>query len=95
MQDSITPLTLQVASPPDITMARKVDASIAGLHISFSPSGCNAVTLDGEGQAQLRVMEHSYGAENGLYDESMSFNLNDLWLYLTSFKINSLLLLHP
>ncbi|KAB8271841.1 mediator of RNA polymerase II transcription subunit 16 [Aspergillus minisclerotigenes] len=42
----------------------------AGLHISFSPSGCNAVTLDGEGQAQLRVMEHSYGAENGLYDEN-------------------------
>ncbi|KAE8325153.1 mediator of RNA polymerase II transcription subunit 16 [Aspergillus sergii] len=44
--------------------------SAAGLHISFSPSGCNAVTLDGEGQAQLRVMEHSYGAENGLYDEN-------------------------
>ncbi|GAB1196322.1 mediator complex subunit [Aspergillus pseudonomiae] len=48
----------------------KVDFSLAGLHISFSPSGCNAVTLDGEGQAQLRVMEHSYGAENGLYDEN-------------------------
>ncbi|KAJ1714501.1 mediator of RNA polymerase II transcription subunit 16 [Aspergillus flavus] len=48
----------------------KFDTSIAGLHISFSPSGCNAVTLDGEGQAQLRVMEHSYGAENGLYDEN-------------------------
>lgn len=46
--------------------------SAAGLHISFSPSGCNAVTLDGEGQAQLRVMEHSYGAENGLYDENKS-----------------------
>ncbi|KAE8372148.1 mediator of RNA polymerase II transcription subunit 16 [Aspergillus bertholletiae] len=44
--------------------------SAAGLHISFSPSGCNAVTLDGEGQAQLRVVEHSYGAENGLYDEN-------------------------
>ncbi|KAE8150072.1 mediator complex, subunit Med16 [Aspergillus avenaceus] len=42
----------------------------AGLHISFSPSGCNAVILDGDGQAQLRVMEHSYGAESGLYDEN-------------------------
>ncbi|KAF7594100.1 mediator complex subunit [Aspergillus hancockii] len=42
----------------------------AGLHTSFSPSGCNAVTLNGEGQAQLRVMEHSYGAESGLYDEN-------------------------
>jgi mediator of RNA polymerase II transcription subunit 16 len=51
-----------------------VDISTAGLHISFSPSGCNAVTLDGEGQAQLRVMEHSYGAESGLYDESMSYS---------------------
>ncbi|KAF5859321.1 mediator complex subunit [Aspergillus alliaceus] len=50
----------------------EVDIFIAGLHISFSPSGCNAVTLDGEGQAQLRVMEHSYGEENGLYDENKS-----------------------
>lgn len=29
--------------------------------------------LDSDGQTHLRVMEHSYGAENGLYDESVFF----------------------
>ncbi|KAF9889204.1 mediator complex subunit [Aspergillus nanangensis] len=43
---------------------------LTGLNISFSPSGCNAVMLDSEGQVQLRCMEHSYGAESGLYDEN-------------------------
>lgn len=41
-----------------------------GLAISFSPSSCAAVTLDSEGQPQLRLMEHSYGSAGGLYDES-------------------------
>ncbi|EYE91177.1 mediator of RNA polymerase II transcription subunit 16 [Aspergillus ruber CBS 135680] len=43
---------------------------VSGLQISFSPSACGAVMLDSEGQMQLRLMEHSYGAENGLFDES-------------------------
>lgn len=42
---------------------------VIGIHISFSPNACVAVMLDSEGQIQLRLMEHSYGAENGLYDE--------------------------
>ncbi|KAL4782995.1 mediator of RNA polymerase II transcription subunit 16 [Aspergillus varians] len=42
----------------------------SGLHISFSPSACVAVGLDSDGQTHLRVMEHSYGAESGHYDES-------------------------
>ncbi|PYI12583.1 mediator of RNA polymerase II transcription subunit 16 [Aspergillus sclerotiicarbonarius CBS 121057] len=42
----------------------------SGQHISFSPSACAAVMLDSDGQTHLRVMEHSYGAENGLYDEN-------------------------
>lgn len=42
-----------------------------GLYIGFSPSGCVALTLDSEGQTQLRVMEHTYGVENGITDESM------------------------
>ena len=40
-----------------------------GLHISFSPSACVAVMLDSEGQMQLRLMVHSYGAENDLFDQ--------------------------
>ncbi|GCB22497.1 mediator of RNA polymerase II transcription subunit 16 [Aspergillus awamori] len=46
------------------------DASGQGQHVSFSPSACAAVMLDSDGQTHLRVMEHSYGAENGLYDEN-------------------------
>ena len=42
---------------------------ILGLHISFSPSACVAAMLDSEGQMQLRLMEHSYGAENGAFEE--------------------------
>ncbi|KAA8652069.1 mediator of RNA polymerase II transcription subunit 16 [Aspergillus tanneri] len=41
-----------------------------GLHVDFSPSGCVAMMLDSDGQVQLRVMEHSYGAEDGLPDEN-------------------------
>ncbi|KAL4809606.1 mediator of RNA polymerase II transcription subunit 16 [Aspergillus unguis] len=44
------------------------DASV--LHTSISPSACIAVTLDSDGQTHLRIMEHSYGAENGQYDEN-------------------------
>lgn len=40
------------------------------LAISFSPNTCAAVTLDGEGQTQLRLMEHTFGSAGGLYDES-------------------------
>jgi mediator of RNA polymerase II transcription subunit 16 len=39
--------------------------------MSFSPSACVAVGLDSDGQTLLRVMQHSYGEENGFYDESM------------------------
>ena len=46
------------------------DICLTGQHISFSPNACAAVMLDSDGQTHLRVMEHSYGAENGLYDES-------------------------
>lgn len=42
-----------------------------GIHICFSPSSCLAVVLDGEWQVRLRLMEHSFGVEEGLYDESM------------------------
>lgn len=44
--------------------------SFIGLHISFSPNACLAVVLDGEWQMRLRLMEHSLGAEEGLFDES-------------------------
>ncbi|BCS25797.1 mediator of RNA polymerase II transcription subunit 16 [Aspergillus puulaauensis] len=40
------------------------------VHIGFSPSACAAVGLDSDGQIHLRIMEHSYGAENGHYDEN-------------------------
>ncbi|KAL4879567.1 mediator of RNA polymerase II transcription subunit 16 [Aspergillus karnatakaensis] len=42
----------------------------SGLHISFSPGACIAVSLDSDGQTHLRIMEHSYGAEGGHYDEN-------------------------
>lgn len=42
-----------------------------GLNIAFSPNSCVAVTLDSDGQMQLRVMGHSFGSTEGLYDESM------------------------
>ncbi|CAG8331554.1 unnamed protein product [Penicillium salamii] len=45
----------------------------SGLHITFSPNSCVAVTLDSDGQTQLRVMEHSFGSTEGVYDESMCF----------------------
>ncbi|KAJ6112846.1 hypothetical protein N7512_008170 [Penicillium capsulatum] len=41
-----------------------------GLSITFSPNGCVAVVLDADGQLQLRLMEHSFGSNGGLYDES-------------------------
>ncbi|KAL5357003.1 mediator complex, subunit Med16 [Aspergillus floccosus] len=47
-------------------------ADSTGLSISFSPSGCNAVMLDSDGQVQLRCMEHAYGAESGLFDETIA-----------------------
>ncbi|EAU38890.1 conserved hypothetical protein [Aspergillus terreus NIH2624] len=47
-------------------------AYATGLSISFSPSGCNAVMLDSEGQVQLRCMEHAYGAESGLFDQTIA-----------------------
>ncbi|KAJ5098862.1 Mediator complex subunit Med16 [Penicillium argentinense] len=41
-----------------------------GVAICFSPNSCAAVSLDSEGQTQLRLMEHSFGAAQGLYDEN-------------------------
>ncbi|KAJ5995590.1 Mediator complex subunit Med16 [Penicillium waksmanii] len=41
-----------------------------GVAISFSPNSCAAVSLNSEGQPQLRLMEHSFGSAGGLYDES-------------------------
>lgn len=46
------------------------DMWIIAIHTCFSPSACAAVGLDSDGQIHLRIMEHSYGAENGHYDES-------------------------
>ncbi|KKA16860.1 hypothetical protein T310_9474, partial [Rasamsonia emersonii CBS 393.64] len=45
-----------------------LDAS--GVHVSFSPNSCLAVVLDGEWQVRLRMMEHSFCTEEGLYDEN-------------------------
>ncbi|CAG8362433.1 unnamed protein product [Penicillium salamii] len=42
----------------------------SGLHITFSPNSCVAVTLDSDGQTQLRVMEHSFGSTEVAYDEN-------------------------
>ncbi|OGE56422.1 hypothetical protein PENARI_c003G08846 [Penicillium arizonense] len=42
----------------------------SGLNIAFSPNSCVAVTLDSDGQMQLRVMGHSFGSTDGLYDET-------------------------
>ncbi|OQE94703.1 hypothetical protein PENNAL_c0003G03368 [Penicillium nalgiovense] len=44
----------------------------SGLHIAFSPNACVAVTLDADGHVQLRVMEHSFGSTEGLYDETIA-----------------------
>ncbi|KAK2809449.1 hypothetical protein FQN49_008613, partial [Arthroderma sp. PD_2] len=40
-----------------------------GVHITFSPSGCIAATLDEKSQVQIRIMEHSFGAEDGLFND--------------------------
>ncbi|KAN0067719.1 Mediator complex, subunit Med16 [Elaphomyces granulatus] len=45
-----------------------LDAS--AFHISFSPNSGLAVVLDGEWQIRLRSVEHSFGTEERLYDES-------------------------
>lgn len=50
----------------------------AGLHTSFSPNCCGAVMLDSEGQVQLRLMEHSYGAQGDSFDESMYFHVSSM-----------------
>ncbi|OQD89518.1 hypothetical protein PENANT_c002G09063 [Penicillium antarcticum] len=42
----------------------------SGLHLAFSPNSCVAVTLDSDGNMQLRVMVHSFGSTDGLYDET-------------------------
>ncbi|EEH45765.2 uncharacterized protein PADG_01915 [Paracoccidioides brasiliensis Pb18] len=55
-----------VTSMPNAGFTFPIDAS--GLHIAFSPSGCLAVVLDGEWQMHLRYMEHSYGMEDGMYN---------------------------
>ncbi|OJD23025.1 hypothetical protein ACJ73_05625 [Blastomyces percursus] len=57
-----------VTSMPNAGFTFPIDAS--GLHIAFSPSGCIAVVLDGEGQFHLRYMEHSFGMEDGMYDNA-------------------------
>lgn len=68
-------------SPPEISGNRQLEMYmymespadffyLLGLHISFSPSACVAVMLDSEGDMQLRLMEHSYGAEDGAFDEA-------------------------
>lgn len=41
-----------------------------GVHISFSPSGCIAASLDEKSHVQMRVMEHSFGLEqDGLFND--------------------------
>ncbi|OAL70354.1 hypothetical protein A7D00_5320 [Trichophyton violaceum] len=40
------------------------------VHISFSPSGCIAASLDEKSHVQMRVMEHSFGLEqDGLFND--------------------------
>lgn len=51
----------------------ETDDLATGLHMAFSPNACAAVMLDAEGQTQLRLTEHTYGAEGGLHDESKYF----------------------
>ncbi|KAG5299740.1 RNA polymerase II mediator complex subunit Sin4 [Histoplasma capsulatum G186AR] len=55
-----------VTSMPNAGFTFPIDAS--GLHIAFSPSGCLAVVLSGEGQLHLRCMEHSFGMDDDMYD---------------------------
>ncbi|PGG96375.1 hypothetical protein AJ79_09615 [Helicocarpus griseus UAMH5409] len=55
-----------VTSMPNAGFTFPIDAS--GLHIAFSPSGCLAVVLDGEWQLHFRHMEHSFGMEDGMYN---------------------------
>ncbi|KAK2742596.1 mediator complex subunit [Myotisia sp. PD_48] len=43
--------------------------SPAGIHIAFSPSGSVAATLDEKSRLQMRVVEHSFGAEDGLFND--------------------------
>ncbi|OJJ49688.1 hypothetical protein ASPZODRAFT_89066 [Penicilliopsis zonata CBS 506.65] len=43
---------------------------IPGFHVAFSPNACIYAVLDGDWQMHLRVMEHSFGAEQGLYDDT-------------------------
>lgn len=40
------------------------------LYVGFSPNACVATVLDRDWQMQLRFMEHSFGAEDGRYDEN-------------------------
>ncbi|KAJ5637510.1 hypothetical protein N7490_007389 [Penicillium lividum] len=42
----------------------------AGISIAFSPNSCAAIALDSEGQTHLRTMEHPFGSNDGLYDDS-------------------------
>lgn len=35
------------------------------------------MTLDADGQTQLRIMEHTYGVENGVPDESMCWSTQE------------------
>ncbi|KAK2777293.1 mediator complex subunit [Emmonsiellopsis sp. PD_33] len=56
-----------VTSMPDAGFSFPIDTS--GLHIAFSPNGCLAVVIDGDWQLHLRHMEHSFGAEDGLYND--------------------------
>lgn len=41
-----------------------------GISIAFSPNACASVSLDSEGQAKLRVMEHNFGSNGEIFDES-------------------------
>ncbi|KAJ5107443.1 Mediator complex subunit Med16 [Penicillium angulare] len=41
-----------------------------GVSIAFSPNSCVAAFLDTEGQPHLRLMEHTFGSNDGLYDET-------------------------
>ena len=48
-----------------------IQLTCLGVSVAFSPNSCTAVALDAEGHVQLRLMEHSFGSNGGLYDESM------------------------
>jgi mediator of RNA polymerase II transcription subunit 16 len=52
-------------------LAETLRMFIIGLHVAFSQSGSAAASIDFDGRLHLRAMEHSFGAEDGLYNDGL------------------------